>query len=224
MTQHDTPHTTDKRRSRRLVPFLVALLLPIAFVSGALVSIGKRTKSDNPGESSPEVAFARDMAVHHAQAVDMAERVRKRNVDQTLKILATDIVLTQQNQIGRFAGWLEQWGHSIAPPVKQAVDGEHEGMAGMEPGVSDMGSSMPGMASNSDVQSISTLPDDDAGRKFLTLMIAHHQGGVTMAQKALARTKRAEVRRSAESIVAAQKTEITAMRNMLSARTTGASK
>jgi uncharacterized protein (DUF305 family) len=224
MTKQDTPHTTNKRRLQRLVPFVLALLLPIAFVSGAFVSSGKETKGDSPAEGSPEVAFARDMAVHHAQAVDMAERIRQRNVDQTVKILATDIVLTQQNQIGRFAGWLEQWGHSIAPPVKQAVDGEHEGMAGMEPGMSDMGSSMPGMASNTDVQSISTLPDDDAKRKFLTLMIAHHQGGVTMAQKALARTKRAEVRRSAESIIAAQKTEISAMRDMLSARTTGVSK
>jgi uncharacterized protein (DUF305 family) len=224
MTQHDTPHTTDKRRPQRLVPFLLALLLPIAFVSGAFVSIGKRTKGDHPGEGSPEVAFARDMAVHHAQAVDMAERVRQRNVDPTLRILATDIVLTQQNQVGRFAGWLEQWDRPIAPTVKQSADGEHEGMAGMESGLSDMGSSMPGMASNTDVQSISTLPDDDAERKFLTLMIAHHQGGVTMAQRVLARTKRAEVRRLAESIVAAQKTEISAMRNMLSAHTTGVSK
>jgi uncharacterized protein (DUF305 family) len=223
MTQPDTPHATHKRRPQRLVPFLLALLVPIAFVSGVFVSSGLRTTEDNPGEGSPDVAFARDMAVHHAQAVDMAERVRQRSADQTLKILATDIVLTQQNQIGRFAGWLEQWGHSIAPPVKQPVDGQHDGMAGMETVMSGMGSSMPGMASNTDVQSISTLPDDEAERKFLTLMIAHHQGGVTMAQRVLARTKRADVRRTAESIVASQETEITAMRDMLSARTTGVS-
>ena len=63
-----------------------------------------------PGESSVEAGFARDMSVHHAQAVAMAEAIRDRTTDPDLKLLATDIALGQQGQIGRMSGWLDEWG------------------------------------------------------------------------------------------------------------------
>ena len=106
---------------RRYAPILLAALLPVAFLTGFLARGGSTndestpTKSANttvtstPGEGSVEVGFTRDMSVHHGQAVDMAERIRARSTDDALRLLATDIVLTQQSQIGRFRGWLEQW-------------------------------------------------------------------------------------------------------------------
>ncbi len=106
---------------RRYTPILLAALLPVAFLTGFLARGGSTndestpTKSANttvtstPGEGSVEVGFTRDMSVHHGQAVDMAERIRARSTDDALRLLATDIVLTQQSQIGRFRGWLEQW-------------------------------------------------------------------------------------------------------------------
>ena len=63
-----------------------------------------------PGETSVEAGFARDMSVHHAQAVAMAEAIRDRTTDPDLKLLATDIALGQQGQIGRMSGWLDEWG------------------------------------------------------------------------------------------------------------------
>ena len=53
-----------------------------------------------PGDGSPEAGFARDMIVHHAQAVEMAEIVRDRTENEEIRILATDIALTQQAQMG----------------------------------------------------------------------------------------------------------------------------
>ena len=59
-----------------------------------------------PGNDSAEAGFARDMIVHHAQAVQMAEIVRDKTNSDDMRLLAADISLTQQGQIGIMQGWL----------------------------------------------------------------------------------------------------------------------
>ena len=217
-----------------LLQGLFVAVLPVAFVSGLLVRPSQPARSD-PIAGSVDVVFVRDMAVHHAQAVDMSERIRQRSTDPKLLLLATDIVLTQQNQIGRFAGWLEQWDLPISAPV--IAPGEVRAgtaMAGMsmntETEATDTAksgpghSAMPGMATNAAVQSISTLPVAEAEQQFLKLMIAHHQGGVTMAKSVLRHTKRRDVERIASSIVGGQQSEIQTMTAMLRARTNSVAK
>lgn len=242
-------------RVQRLAPVGLALLLPVAFLTGYLARGGTSsvdavvasTVAANPEDGSAEVGFARDMTVHHAQAVDMAERIRARTSDSALRLLATDIVLTQQNQIGRFQGWLEQWNRSpsstnapmawmtsaTAKPGSDPTAAPVDSMAGMgsiEPmsGATDAKGTadpmaMPGMATRADVNALSTLPTAEAEPSFLELMIRHHEGGLAMANAVLTRTDRPEVTRIAKSIVASQTGEIQAMRQLLADRTTGKS-
>ena len=73
-------------------------------------------------------------------------------------------------------------------------------------------------ATRRDVQSISALPVADAEQQFLTLMISHHQGGVTMAKAVLRHTTRRDVRRIADSMVVGRQSEIQAMTAMLRTR------
>ena len=87
-----------------------------------------------PADTSADVGFARAMADHHAQAVEMAELVRFRTNDPEIRLLATDIVLTQQAQIGQMRGWLEAWGRPMT--------GRGDAMAWMGHGPG----AMPGMA------------------------------------------------------------------------------
>jgi uncharacterized protein (DUF305 family) len=190
---------------------LAALIVSVSFAGGYALRNSRGTKTQtseaNPVlADSPEVSFVREMSVHHAQAVDMAERIRKRTNDPALALIAADIALTQQNQIGRFSGWIEQWG---LPPSKPNT------------GSRASHNMMPGMATNSDVASIGTLPVIDAERTFLTLMIRHHQGGVTMATKALPKMTRPEVERIAQSIITSQTSEIKALTELLNKRTSG---
>ncbi len=123
--------------STRNRPPIVAVVA-VAVIAVALVAVIGCTTSD-PETAEPaaapseaDIGFARDMAAHHAQAVDMAERIRSRTADPRLRSLATDIVLTQQAQIGRMQGWLELWGEpltSTAPPMAWADDdSDGEGM------------------------------------------------------------------------------------------------
>lgn len=155
-----------------------------------------------PGEGSAEARFARDMIAHHEQAVEMALIIRDRSNDETLRTFATDIVLTQQNQLGQMAGWLSAWGLPFA---------------GAEPPMGGMGQMM-GMASQADLNALHELPPAEAEVRFLQLMTSHHEGGVMMAEGVLAENPRAEVRRLAEAVVRGQQAEIDFMAELLALR------
>ena len=157
-----------------------------------------------PGNDSAEAGFARDMMVHHAQAVEMAEIVRDKTESNEIRILASDIALTQQAQIGQMQGWLGAWGLPIT--------GTESAMAWM--GHPTEGR-MPGMATPEDINRLRNAPPEEADAMFLRLMIPHHQAAVPMAEAILKETDRPEVERLASAIVASQRTEIATMRDML---------
>lgn len=90
------------------------VLVSLAVIVLAAVWLGTLVRPGPPGDTSPEAGFARDMLVHHAQAVEMAELVRFRTQDPVVRALATDIALTQQAQIGQVRGWLDVWGLPVA--------------------------------------------------------------------------------------------------------------
>ncbi|MCU1393834.1 MAG: hypothetical protein JWM34_2262 [Ilumatobacteraceae bacterium] len=188
------------------------------------------TTLPRPKEGSVEAGFARDMSVHHAQAVAMAEAIRDRTTDPDLKIFATNIALGQQAQIGRMSGWLDEWGlpqSSTATPMAW-IRSDNLLSGGGSAGGMDMGTSdtmtlgadglMPGMATRPQVSALGTLPIAQAEISFLQLMIAHHTAGVEMAQAVLARTSRPDVIRLATSIINGQQAEITVMKDMLAKR------
>jgi uncharacterized protein (DUF305 family) len=178
----------------------VALLL-------AAASIALFLSSRPPGDSSAEAGFARDMSVHHAQAVEMAEIVRDRTEDEQIRILAADMALTQQAQIGRMQGWLDAWGLPAT---------------GTDPTMAWMGhpteGRMPGMATPEEINELRDMPASEMDKQFLRLMIPHHRAAIPMAEAALERTDRPEVEQLATAIVAAQESEIENMQEMLQER------
>ena len=182
---------------------LIAIAVVVGVVTGAIAALAW---PQVPGDDSPEVGFARDMSVHHQQAVEMAELIRPRTEDDELRLLATDIALTQQAQIGRISGWLDLWG---VRPTGGQPPMAWMGMGGMP---------MMGMASQEDVNALSTLPLAEAEESFLRLMIRHHLGGVAMAEAVLERSEQPAVRTLAEAIVVGQTAEIETMQQMLEAR------
>jgi uncharacterized protein (DUF305 family) len=189
------------------VAAIAALILGL--VLGALLLGGEAT----PEDTSAEAGFARDMSVHHEQAVELAFIVRDRTDDPEIRAMAYDIINTQRAQIGMFSGWLQQWDlpqSSTAPPMAW-VDQEHGSMAGMD--------GMPGMASDEQVDELRAAKGVEAERLFLELMIEHHKGGVEMAKAVLPLTDRDEVAYIADTIVKSQEAEIATMEQMLSDRT-----
>jgi uncharacterized protein (DUF305 family) len=212
---------------RRVTQFLLlAVVGLLALVTAAVVGYAVAGPQP-PGDASADAGFARDMAAHHAQAVDMAEIIRGRTTDPAVRTLATDIALTQTEQMGEMHGWLAGWGLSYGstrPPMAWMDAEPGMGMHGDSgtAGAQEMhllpDGRMPGMATQAQVNRLRTLPPAAADRLFLQLMITHHRAGVEMAQLGADLAETPQVATLAASIVTAQQTEITQMRQMLSGR------
>jgi uncharacterized protein (DUF305 family) len=77
---------------------------------------------------------------------------------------------------------------------------------------------MPGMATQSEVDELNTLPPIEMDMQFLRLMIRHHEGGVLMAEAALEKAQDDHVRGFAQQVINTQSAEIQTMTEMLEAR------
>ncbi len=218
------PHVGEGRRGLR--PALLAFATVLALALGALGGYAAaRLTTGAPSEHSAEAGFARDMQTHHAQAVELAFIMRDRTDDPEVRTLTFDIATSQQHQIGQMYAWLVEWGlpQTGADPTMAwmgTADGEGHLMGtASSSSPTDAAPPMPGMATPAQLATLRAAKGVDAERQFLTLMIAHHKGGVVMAEAVLKRTGRGDVRTLAQAIVAAQKSEIDAMTAMLAART-----
>jgi uncharacterized protein (DUF305 family) len=217
-------------RGRRWVQVLA---LGLAGVLALVVAgvVGNATAGAHaPGDSSVAAGFARDMTDHHAQAVDMATIIGQRTRSPQIRTLATDIALTQTNQMGQMQGWLNQWGLSLGrtgPPMqwmtRQRMDMAHASgttLPAMDPALMRLqpDGRMPGLATATQVRQLSTLPEEQADVLFLQLMIAHHRAGVAMARMARALTNVGVVDRLAATMVTGQQNEIAQMTQLLAER------
>ena len=166
-----------------------------------------------PREASAEAGFARDMATHHAQAVEMAFVIRDKSADPALRALAYDVIVTQSTQRGVFMGWLQQWGlRQAATTPRMAWMPGHAPIDGGAPML------MHGMATDDELRRLREADGVAAEVLFLQLMIRHHEGGVLMARAVERLSRRAEVVGMARNIDSGQRVEIAAMTEMLAAR------
>ena len=145
-----------------------------------------------------DVAFAKGMLPHHEGAVEMAEIQLKYGKDETMRKLATDIIAAQEAEIKQMENWLE------ANPDTEEQDytkGMHKAyLDSMKPMHDDM---MQGILS------------EDADMAFAKGMLPHHQGAVAMAEVQIKYGKDKQMRKLAQDIIDAQKSEIDLMQNWI---------
>lgn len=203
----------QKRLLIVLASVAVLSLFTLTFTAGRIAAV-----PEHPGNNSAAAGFARDMQVHHSQAVEMSMIARDNSDDAVVRAVAYDIALTQQHQIGQMYAWLEEWGlpQSSDAPRMAWMSG-----AGMNHHQDDGGSMltadglMPGMATEEELQNLSAASGEEADRLYLNLMIDHHQAGVEMAQAGADLVDVPEVRELAQKMVVGQQSEIDAMEAML---------
>jgi uncharacterized protein (DUF305 family) len=235
------PDARRPSRGRLTLAAIVAAVLVavVAFSAGWLAA----PRTATPTDTGVEAGFARDMQTHHDQAVQMALIIREQSDDPAIRSLAYDIATSQAQQSGQMYAWLNAWGlpqASTQPemtwmlqPTLDGSDAHGHGGAASPTAASDAtgdaaagtpapmvpGEPMPGMATSADLDRLSSLTGVEAETLFLQLMIAHHQGGVEMAEAALSRTTNPLVTALAKAIVFAQSGEIQYMQELLAART-----
>lgn len=193
-----------------LIVIVVIGIAALAFAIGRFSTFG----SAGSGPNDADAGFARDMQVHHAQAVEMAMELYRKTEDEELRILAYDIATTQSGQKGEMFDWLVQWGlpQAGAPLMSWMVGGEHGGHGDIdESATQDELHVQMGMATDAELAQLAAATGTDADCLFLELMIRHHEGAIPMAEAVVELGSVPRVEVVAESMIANQSSEIDAM-------------
>lgn len=133
--------------------------------------------------SPADVRFMQDMIPHHQQAVEMAALVRGRTNNRAIVDIAARIDASQADEIKFMRGWLTERGQPVSAA---AGHGGHAGHA-MTGGDHAGHMTMAGMATPAQMAELAAAKGAAFDRRFLELMIAHHEGAITMADTLLAR-------------------------------------
>ncbi|GGG27664.1 lipoprotein [Rhodococcoides trifolii] len=160
------------------------------------------TTADAAQFGDADVMFASMMYPHHAQAVEMAAMVEGRTTNPDVIALAGEIESAQKPEMDQLTSWLSEWGQ----PAPSADMGSMDGMDH---------SSGSGMMSAQDMDSLMTLSGADFDRQWLTMMVQHHQGAVTMAQTEITDGTNPDAIALASTIVETQNAEIGRMQQLL---------
>ncbi len=157
-----------------------------------------------------DVHFMSAMIGHHAQAIVMAQMAPTHGASPALQTLAARIINAQWDEIAIMQQWLRERNQPVPearPGPMKMMDGgvEHEML-------------MPGMLTGAQVEQLDAARGPDFDRLFLSSMIQHHQGAVTMVKDLFSSQGAAlddTVFKIASDINVDQTTEIARMQKML---------
>ncbi|WP_219415790.1 DUF305 domain-containing protein [Pseudonocardia nigra] len=155
-----------------------------------------------------DVRFAQMMIPHHRQAIEMAELAADRAQNQEVEALAEEVMAAQDPEIETMTGFLESWGAEVP------ADDSRGGMDHGDTGHGDMGG-MSGMMTPEQMQQLRYASGPEFDRMFLEMMIAHHEGAVTDAERELAEGVNEQAKALASEITDAQTAEIERMQMLL---------
>lgn len=204
-------------------------------------SASSSTASSAPAtdaHNQADAMFTQHMIPHHQQAIEMSDMVLgKQGIDPRVLDLATQIKAAQGPEIEQMQTWLTQWGMPTMPMMPRMDMPGHSGMPSASASPSESGapthSMTPGMPGMSDMPGMSGMPGMDgmmseedmaalqnadgvaAAKLYLTQMIKHHQGAITMAQTEIKDGQYPDTVALARSIVTSQQQEIDTMNKIL---------
>jgi uncharacterized protein (DUF305 family) len=152
------------------------------------------------------------MIGHHAQAIVMSGWAPTHGASPSVRTLAARIINAQQDEIATMQHWLQD----RRQPVPEAGD---TGMK-MRMNGADHVMLMPGMLTPDQMTQLDQARGSEFDRLFLTFMIQHHRGAVTMVQDLFGTYGAAQdetVFKFANDVNVDQSTEIARMQTMLAA-------
>jgi uncharacterized protein (DUF305 family) len=131
-----------------------------------------------PPASPADVEFMQGMIIHHAQAVEMTALIESHTENKDLGTLGARISRSQSDEIKFMKRWLAARGQPISPAMHDMPNGNvshgHMSHASM--------ALMPGMLTPEQMEALRNANGDEFDRLFLTGMIQHHGGALTMVK------------------------------------------
>jgi uncharacterized protein (DUF305 family) len=176
--------------------------------SGA-TGASKKTGTGQYPYTEADVNFMTGMIAHHSQALVMAGWAPSHGASPSVRTLCERIINGQQDEIATMQRWLNDRGLPVpeAKPMKMDMGSMHQGM-------------MPGMLTAEQMKELDQARGPEFDRKFLTYMIQHHKGAITMVQQLFGTNGAAQDEatfKMANDVSADQTTEIARMQSMLAA-------
>ena len=159
-----------------------------------------------------DVNFMSGMITHHAQAIVMSGWAPSHGAGASVGRLAERIINAQQDEIATMQRWLRDRGQPVpeasATGMKMKMGGvEHEML-------------MPGMLTEDQMRQLDQARGPEFDRLFLTFMIQHHRGAVSMVRDLFGSRGAGQdetVFKFANDVSVDQSTEIARMEKMLAA-------
>jgi uncharacterized protein (DUF305 family) len=130
------------------------------------------TRAKLPPSSPADVQFMQHMITHHAQAVEMTALIESHTKNKDLYTLGARISRSQDDEIKFMKRWLTTRGNPVSPAMHN--------MHGMD--MSGHSMLMPGMLTAKQMEALKKAKDEEFDRLFLTGMIQHHKGALTMVK------------------------------------------
>ena len=131
------------------------------------------TRATLPPRSQADVQFMQGMIMHHAQAVEMTALIGSRTENKELRSLGSRISSSQSDEIRFMKRWLATRGEPVSMAMAGMPDMDRSGHAM---------ALMPGMLSPRQMEALRKAKGTEFDRLFLTGMIQHHGGALTMVK------------------------------------------
>lgn len=157
-----------------------------------------------------DIRFMSGMISHHAQAIKMAKWATTHGASAAVVRLCERIATAQADEIAFMQSWLRDRRQPVPEPDP---NGLKMTMGGMEHVML-----MPGMLTPEQMTKLDAARGKEFDRLFLTLMIQHHEGAITMVKELFASSGAGQdesVFAFANDVEIDQETEIARMKQML---------
>lgn len=127
------------------------------------------TRPKLPLHTAADTQFMQHMIMHHAQAVEMAALIDSHTENEKIRTLGARISKSQDDEIKFMKRWLTARGEPVTPAQHQMHGMAHEML-------------MPGMLTAKQMEALKNAKGEEFDRLFLTGMIQHHNGALTMVK------------------------------------------
>ncbi|WP_373063869.1 DUF305 domain-containing protein [Gemmatimonas sp.] len=175
-----------------------------------------------PPYTKADVSFMQGMISHHAQAVTMSSFAESNGATSEVRVLAGRITVAQTDEIAFMKTWLGKRKQTMpAGDMEAMAHAHHIGMDMSTMGGDASGGMMPGMLSPAQMDTLKTAKGRAFDWYFLTFMIQHHKGAISMVDELMSAKGAAnddDVFKFVSDVVADQSTEIDRMELLLKAR------
>ena len=150
--------------------------------------------SPNAATAPYDLQFLDTMSAHHQAAIQMAGPCESKAQHAEVNALCGNIISSQQKEIADMQSWRDKWFPSAAPAMNMEMAGMNDSMKRM------------------DMKKLATLSGNEFDLEFIKQMMPHHQGAVVMANEALQKSTKPEIKALANAIIKAQEAEIGQMK------------